>query len=189
MKKIYILGGLSAALITAAAMAAPGGGLGRAKIDVNGDGNVTKAEVTAHADSRFAVMDADKNGMIDKGDRQARMKARFTEMDADNNGSISEAEFMTASSKKVEQRKSARGEMRMRRSTRNNAKGVNAGDWGRGDTNNDQAISRAEYDAATLARFNSRDKDGNGTLSGEELKGGGKFMRGRRAQNQQQDPS
>ena len=36
------------------------------------------------------------------------------------------------------------------------------------NTNGDQAISRAEFDAAVQARFAKLDSDGNGALSAEE---------------------
>ncbi len=186
MKKRYVIGAFSAALIAVAAYAAPGIGSGRAKMDANGDGNVTKTEAMAHADTRFARMDADNNGVIDAGDRQARTKARFAKMDADRNGSISEAEFVSASNAKAEARKAGRAA----KSERGSAKrGSDVGKWGRGDTNNDNAISRSEYDAATLARFTARDKDSNGLLSAEEMKGVRKSMRGKRGQGMQSQES
>lgn len=182
MKKRYLIGGIAAAFVTVAAIAAPGMGAGRAKIDTNGDGSITKAEVTAHADNRFAIMDADGNGVIDAGDRQARAKARFAEMDADKSGTLTEAEFVASANAMAETRKAARGETRGRRGGKGREGGGGVGGWGRGDNNNDKAISRAEYDAATLARFDTSDKDGNGTLSGDEMKGGRQFMRVRRGQ-------
>lgn len=184
MKKRFLFGGFSAVLIAAAAYAAPGAesGMMRAKLDVNGDGNITKAEVIAHADARFAKMDADSNGVIDASDRLTRTKSRFAKMDTDQNGSINEAEFISASNAKAEARKAGRGAKRGGGSAMG---GNNVGKWGRGDANNDNAISRSEYDAATMARFSARDKDGNGTLTAEEMKVSRKFMRGRRGQGMQ----
>jgi hypothetical protein len=195
MKKRYLTGGVLAIVIAAAAYAAPGSvsGKGFAKVDANGDGSVTKTEVTAHGDARFAQMDMDGNGQIDQSDRQARLKARFAQMDADRNGSVTEAEFVAANEAKAKARKSQRisnGEGRIGK------RGNNVGKWGRADTNNDKAISRSEYDAATLARFAARDKDGNGILSGEEMKHNKMGMRshrmrdiGKGAQDPQSSPS
>ncbi len=194
MIKRYMFGGMAAIVIAAAAYAAPDG-MGRAKMDANGDGSVSKAEVTANADKRFAKMDADGNGKIDTSDRQAKLKARFAEMDANNNGAVTEAEFMAAAQAKAEFRKSRRSadvaDGEGRGGKRANIRGDNVGKWGRADTNNDKAISRDEYDAATLARFSSRDKNGDGALSSDEMKGSKNRWRGqgRRSERSQQPSS
>ena len=131
------------------------------------------------ADARFAKMDADRNGQIDKADKAARVKARFAEMDSDANGTVTETEFIAANDARTNAREARKGERgEGRRSGKRGPKGGldsgNVGKWGKADTNGDQAISRSEYDAATLARFSAKDKDGNRALSGDELKRGAK---------------
>lgn len=205
MKKRIIFGMLAVASITAAAYAAPvvktvaGGadGAGYAKMDSDGDGNVSKSEALAHAEARFAVMDTDGNGQIDASDRQARAKLRFAEMDVDKNGTVNEAEFITAANAKAAARASGRAAKAKspnslrsaysgsgsgsdaKRNRGRNRDANNVGSWGKGDTNNDQAISRAEYDAAAGSRFAARDKDGNGALSADEMKSARNGIRAR----------
>jgi Ca2+-binding EF-hand superfamily protein len=199
MKKRVIFGILAVASITAAAYAAPIATTGTrsAKMDANGDGNVSKTEALAHADARFAMMDADGNGQIDARDRQARAKLRFAAMDADKNGTVNEAEFVTAANAKAAAR-SARNAANAespdaRRSaykggSRNGNRNTNTiGSWGKGDVNNDKAISRDEYDAATQSRFAVRDKDGNGALSADEMQSARKGMRARMPQSDKMD--
>jgi EF hand len=174
MKNLTMIGGVSALiLIATAAMAAPT--VGRAKTDADGNGTVTKAEAMSTADARFAKLDADGNGQIDKADRAARVKARFAKMDADGNGSVTEAEFIAANEARTNARQGRNGNSgEGRRVGKRVSNGGDVGKWGKADTNNDQAISRSEYNAATLARFSAKDKDSNGELSGDELKRGGK---------------
>lgn len=172
-----------------------------AKMDADGDGNVTKDEAVSYADARFAKMDVDGNGKVDADDRQARAKARFAEMDADRNGAVTEAEFVSSADAKAALRKlkstdksestasyerNSGGKQggissgnNASNNSANNKASNNPGKWGRADTNSDNAISRSEYDAATLARFATRDKDGNGMLSGEEMNTGRKKVSGR----------
>lgn len=98
------------------------GGMGRPdntpfeSIDTNGDGRVSKAEMTAWAEGVFGAMDSDSNGSLTLEEymavrmgpgaggasgnkaREATMQAakaeRFKRMDTDHNGTVSHAEFM-----------------------------------------------------------------------------------------------
>ena len=76
------------------------------KLDTNGDGNITKAEVDAHKAGRFAEADANGDGSVtaaelsafaeaERAERRERRQAEmFKRLDTDGNGSVSEAEFL-----------------------------------------------------------------------------------------------
>jgi Ca2+-binding EF-hand superfamily protein len=186
MKKLTIFAGASVFVLAAAAYAAPM--MGKMKMDVNGDGNVTQAEAASVADARFAKMDADGNGMIDQTDKAARVKARFADIDADKNGAVTEAEFIAADAARQEKRMARRaenGDSRERRSGRGDRGrggrsefGSDVGRWGQADSNGDKAISRAEFDAAGQARFAAKDKDSDGILTKAEIQSARQEMRG-----------
>jgi hypothetical protein len=57
-----------------------GGKIGK-RVDANGDGQISLAEMTAQAEMRFDRMDANKDGTIDAAERSAlrdKMKERRT---------------------------------------------------------------------------------------------------------------
>jgi EF hand len=107
MKKIALMLGTAAALLAVPALAQ--GGRERPNPDANGDGIVTRAEVSSSVAARFAKMDANKDGKVDKADREARMAARDGDgregkgkrrgparFDANGDGAISLAEMQAA---------------------------------------------------------------------------------------------
>lgn len=51
----------------------PGAGMMRA--DANGDGTITRAEMIAEAEARFAAMDTDKDGKVTAAEREAARSA------------------------------------------------------------------------------------------------------------------
>jgi Ca2+-binding EF-hand superfamily protein len=170
MHKKFLIGGgtvAAAAIVAAVAIAAPGR---VGKGDTDGDGALSKAEVTAMATEHFTRMDANGDGQLDAADRAAMHKARFTEMDGDKNGSISEAEFTAAHSAWMEKR----GEHR---------KGMGGGHDGRGhrggrgggmmllkvaDSNGDQTVTKAEITAAIDTHFTKADTNKDGKISPSE---------------------
>jgi hypothetical protein len=197
MKKLTIFAGTSAMILAAAAYAMPGDG--KLKMDVNGNGTVTKAEATTVANARFAKMDADGNGSIDAADKAARVKARFAKMDTDGNGAVTEAEFMAADAARMQDRlqhKAAMGERgdggrgghRGGRHGRGGHMG-SVGNWGQADIDGDKAISRTEYDKATQARFAAKDKDNNGEISNAEMQSARQEMRAKWRSNKTATPA
>ncbi|NJM49801.1 MAG: hypothetical protein HC843_02040 [Sphingomonadales bacterium] len=194
-KKFAIFGGASALVIGVAAtvaIAAPNSGERAMKADADGNGMISKSETMAAADERFAKMDVDGNGQIDTADREAKVRQNFAEMDSNKDGTLTEAEFVAGHKAKMEERKERRsaminrGEGEMRGEGRRGGKGKrggrghggdDAGKWGMADTNGDKAISRQEYDAATLARFTKADADGDGNITREERRAHRKAMR------------
>ncbi len=74
------------------------------EMDANKDGVVTRAEIGAVLDKKFAALDTDHNGTISQAERQAHRQAerdkrfneRFAAMDTDHNGQLSPAELRAA---------------------------------------------------------------------------------------------
>ena len=156
----------TAALATAGvALAAPGTGGHRMP-----QGDVTRAQAQATAAERFAKMDVNSDGRLDRADREARRLQMFEWMDADNDGSISKAEFAAMHA----QRGDGAREGRRAGADGHHMRGKRSGHRGAGmmarmaDTNNDGAISQAEFTAAALKRFDRADADGNGTVTQAE---------------------
>ena len=175
MKKKILIGGgaiATAAIAAAVAFAAPGQ---MGKADTNGDGSLSKAEVTAMANTHFAKMDVNADGQINAADREARQKAKFGEIDTDKNGSISEAEFTAAHAARISER-GERGEGKMRgyhdgRSHHGMGKGHHGGGMKMlkmADANGDKTITKAEMTAAVDAHFAKADTNKDGQISSAE---------------------
>lgn len=190
---LYSFGGAAALILLAAATAsyaAPGDGGKRlsggrvaaewAKMDTDRDETISKAERLAAAQARFAELDVDGDGKIDTGDRDARVKQAFAKMDANGNGSVDEGEFITAQKARAEKRRE--GSARLGGQNRRGWGGGDVGRWSRADSDGDKAISRAEFEAATLARFSRADANGDGTLTKEEARAARGVIRDRRGQ-------
>lgn len=178
MKKILIGGGAvaTAAVAAAVAFAAPGA---MGKADTDGDGAISKAEVTAMATARFAKMDVNKDGKLDAADREAKHKAHFDAMDADKNGSISEGEFNAARQARMEKRgKRGEGHMGMeghgKRGGRHAMRGLMM--LKMADANGDKAVTSAEVSAMIDAHFAKADTDKDGKISREEQAAARKAM-------------
>lgn len=173
-KKILIGGGAvaTAAIAAAVAFAAPGQ---MGKADANGDGSLSKAEVTAMANSHFTKMDFNADGQIDAADREAKHKAKFGEIDTDKNGSISEAEFTAAHAARMAER-GERGEGKMGgHHDGRGHHGMGKGHHGGGmkmlkmaDANGDKTITKAEMTAAVDAHFANADTNKDGQISSAE---------------------
>lgn len=208
MKKSHIFGGVSALLLASAALyAAPG--TGKAKIDTDGNGSISKAESLAASDAMFAKLDVNKDGKIDAADREAKLKEHFAEIDADKNGSISQNEFLANAKERQEKRAEWRSKAgsgpdapppladgaapdgppppHMGRGFGGHHGKMGGGRGGFGgmkmaDANGDKTITKAEFRAAAEARFAKADTNGDGTITAEErrAKFGGKGKHGPR---------
>ncbi|MGH1372830.1 MAG: EF-hand domain-containing protein [Cellvibrionaceae bacterium] len=72
-----------------------------AKYDLNGDAQITQAEVAEKKQRLFLRMDEDNDGdvsfaeyqLTDQARRAALLKARFNKLDEDHNGRVSEQEY------------------------------------------------------------------------------------------------
>lgn len=190
MKKLHIFGGVSALLLASAAIyAAPDAG--KAKIDTDGNGSVSKAESLAAADAMFAKMDVNKDGKLDTADREAKVKEHFAKLDTDNNGSISQAEFLASHRERADKMAAwgdgpkADGEKGGKHHMGKGRGGHHGGPGGKGmkhaDANGDKVVTQAEFRAAAEARFAKADTNKDGSISADERKAGrGKHMRGPR---------
>jgi hypothetical protein len=172
MKKTLTIGLSALALtMTGAAFAQQADGTKAPKPDM------TRVQAQTKADEMFAKMDANNDGAITQADREARRQAMRTKMfdalDTDKNGQISRNEFMAKHDmKKGQMGKHDRGDKRGKW-----GKHDRGGMQGMADTNKDGSISKAEFTAAALARFDKNDANKDGTVTAEERKAAREAMR------------
>ena len=190
MRKFILIGATSAIVLAAAAYALP---MSKpSKMDLNGNGVVTKIEAMTAADGMFTKMDANNDGTINVADRAAKVKLRFQAMDADKNGSITEAEMIAAQ----DERRDDRAERRAGRGPDGHhggrhGRGDKGGHHGMGghgmglmkaaDLNKDMSVTKAEFRAAAEARFAKSDTNKDGSLSSSEVEAAWTAMRALRA--------
>ena len=171
MKKVAL--GLTAAALAVAGTAYAEQSM-RPKPDADGNGIVTRAEMQAHSVQMFAKLDANKDGKIDPANRAARQAAMFDSIDSDKNGQISRAEF-TAHHGPGHRMHGEGGEGRGGRGGHGDH-----GMMGRmADTNNDGAVSQAEFTAAAAQRFDRIDANKDGQITAEERQAAHASMRER----------
>ncbi|BBI19705.1 hypothetical protein EKJ_05520 [Qipengyuania flava] len=134
-----------------------------ARADTNGDGELTIAEMQAAREARKAERPersdrperAERRGKRG-GDHNERMAERFAAADTDNSGGLSQSELKAMHEARGEHgQRGKRGKRGMRMLERV-------------DTNGDKAISRAEFDAAAMARFTRLDSNADGAISAAE---------------------
>ena len=180
-----LLGTAAAASIATAgiAYAAPGmDGPGKDRPDV------TRVQAEERANAMFDRMDANKDGKPDKADHEARQKARFDRMDANKDGSLSREEFAARPDRRGPEGTGPQGQKAEGkrgdgqhfggrhhggRGGKHHGMGGMRGSGGmmkQADTNGDGAISKAEFVAAHLAKFDASDTDRNGTVTAAERK-------------------
>ena len=175
MRKLHLSIGAAVLATAGLAVAAPAIAQAVAKPDM------TRAQVEAKAAERFARMDANGDGVLNAADREARRAKMFDRLDADNNGSISKAEFAARHAARGDGARA--GHQGMEGGKRGGMKGHRGMMGSRmalarmADTNNDNAISRAEFTAAALKHFDHADADNNGTVTQAERKAAHEKMR------------
>lgn len=107
-----------------------------------------------HYSPTFSSMDANKDGSVAKDEYAKYRNRKFERLDANKDGSISKAEYMTPPrGGHPSGRAQIAREMRFKQ--------IN--------TSGSGAISKAEWDAETDARFAKRDRNGDGKLTPDEL--------------------
>jgi Ca2+-binding EF-hand superfamily protein len=146
---------------------------------------LTRAAAEQRSDKAFDRLDANHDGKLDQSDRAERQKARFDRVDANRDGSLSYDEFAAAHADRdgAREKHSARNGDRPRR---HGPHRMAARGFGRGggmvrlaDADKDGAITRDEFRAAALARFDRLDADKDGAVTGEEAKAARDSMRQR----------
>ncbi|AEG50247.1 EF hand repeat-containing protein [Sphingobium chlorophenolicum L-1] len=167
------VGGLAASHLAFAQDAGPRGGM-LMMADANKDGAVTKAELTAALETRFARLDANKDGKLDQADRdmlrQQRLDKRFAALDTDKNGQISKAEFAAG-----HQGRDGKHD-RMGKPGGPDGRGWGHRGWGHGmrggpgDEMKKDGITKAEFLARPLALFDKADANHDGKVTAEEMK-------------------
>jgi hypothetical protein len=179
------VGGLAASHLAFAQDGAPRPGAGGPRgggmmmmADANKDGAVTKAELTAALEARFAKLDANRDGRLDQADRailrQQRMDARFTALDTDKNGQISKAEF-AAGHQGGDGKPDGRRDGRDGRGWGHGGPGMKHG--GPDGPGKDGAIAKADFMARPLALFDKADANKDGKVTAEEMKAARQTMR------------
>ena len=178
--------------IAVAVMATAGVAVAAPQIAGNGaKADVTRATVEATAAARFAKMDINGDGKLDAADRAARQAKAFDRIDADNNGTISRDEFTAQRGERRQRGEGVRaghhgmGGAAMPAPRIGGKRGGHHGGGFGGrmgmakaaDTNNDGAISQAEFTAGALKMFDAADADKNGTVTQAERKAGRDAMK------------
>ena len=160
-----LLGTAAAASVATAgiAYAAPGqDGMAKARPDI------TRAQAQEQAGKMFDRMDANKDGKLDAADREARQKARFDRLDTNKDGSISREEFAARPDR-------TRAAPDGQKAEGKRFGGRHHGGWQRGGhggmgmmKQGAGPVTKADFVAAHLARFDAADTDRNGVLTAQE---------------------
>ena len=190
MRKIILIGATSAIVLAAAAYALPM--TKPSKMDLDGNGVVTKTEAMTAADTMFTKMDANNDGTINAADREAKVKLRFQAMDADKNGSVTEAEMIASRDDRMDdraERRAGRGpdghhgglHGRGHKGGRDGIGGHAMGLMKAADENKDLAVTKAEFRSAAEAGFTKSDTNKDGSLSSAEMEAARTAMHALRA--------
>lgn len=152
-------------------------------------GDFTRAQAQERATKMFERMDVNSDGVIDAADREARMKQRFDKMDTDKNGSISFAEFSARPEWKGKRAEAGepndRGPREGKRGHHRMGRGGHGPMGMMADTNKDGKITKAEFQAHALAKFDAMDTDKNGTVTAAERKAARDVMRAKFSEQRQ----
>jgi len=146
---------------------------------------MTRAAAEQRAAQTFDKLDVNHDGKIDQADRAVREKARFNRVDANHDGQLSYAEF-TAMHDRHDGARGDRGQQGAGREQRGEHRMAMRGP-GRGgfrggmirlaDADKDGSITKAEFQAAALTRFDRLDADKDGTVTPDEAKAARDSMR------------
>lgn len=169
MKKTTLTLAVAAMALTGTTVIAQGQGT-KHDPDTNGDGLVTRAEMTAHADQMFARMDANGDGMINADDRAEHRQQRFADSDTNGDGELSQAEMKAMHEQRKERREERRGARAEGREDRM------AEHFARMDTDKSGGLSAEELKAGHEARGERRGGEGKGRRGMRGHRGGGMHM-------------
>jgi Ca2+-binding EF-hand superfamily protein len=176
MRKLLTVALTGAALTAASAVFAQNAPAPAAP--ARGAAEMTRDQAQARAAEAFGRLDRNRDGKLDLADREVaqaeRQKAAFDRADADHNGAISYAEFTASRDQRGERAGGRRGDRRgpMARGRGNGARLTQA------DTNKDGAVTREEFAAQMLQRFDRADSNKDGKVTRDERRDAFRGMRG-----------
>lgn len=154
-----LAGGLISVALAGTAVAGPRGG----GADLDKDGQVTKTEMTAHLDQRFKAIDTNSNGQIEMAEMQAARQMQH-EKRAERRGARSDENAGKRPGGKRGERQGAK----------------RGGQRGPIDGNGDGIISREEFGARALERFERADANADGVVTQQERAAMREARKGRR---------
>lgn len=143
----------------------------------------TRAEAQTKAEALFDKLDVNHDGKLDQADRTAHEAEMFDKMDTNHDGSISRDEFMAAHQRGPMRQPGAAGPDGDHHGKRGPGKdGMGHMDGGMmmvrmADANKDGVVTKDEFVAAALKRFDAMDADHDGTVTPAERKAAMAAMR------------
>jgi Ca2+-binding EF-hand superfamily protein len=178
---------ITLALVSAATLALMGGAVyAQAPAGFDRDhrpgADMTREQAEQRSAAAFERLDANADGVLDAADRDARKagrderraqrrEARFDRLDADKDGAISRAEFDAAHERFAERGEDGR---------RFGHRGHRRGGFGPFAAGGDKSMTRAEFTAAALERFDRADANHDGTVTAAERRAAFEAMREQR---------
>ena len=162
-------------------------------LDANKDGVITRAEVLAAIDARFAALDANRDGKISATERpggkgnkpdmtreqmRAKVLAHFDRADANRDGTLDATERQSFRGKHGGRGGPGAGEDGRRGGMHRGGGGMGA--LMRADANRDGVITKAEMTAAAGAMFDRLDTNHDGRIDQNERQAMRDGMRARR---------
>jgi len=152
-------------------------------------GPVTRAELKAKLDAKFAQADANHDGVLTREEwdaaraekRAARKEKAFDRLDADRSGSISRSEWDAPRPDRASAPDAEAGGTPPPppgHGRRHGGPGrIGAGVFDRLDADHDGKVTLAEFEARPLEMFDRADTDHDGTVSPDERKAAWEAMR------------
>lgn len=137
----------------------------------------TREQAQQRAATMFARLDVNGDGQLSDADRDARADQQFDKMDANGDGAISREEFAAVREARAEHREDRRaaraergGERMARGEGRRGGPGMRdaRGMMRAADADGNGTITQEEFTSAALARFDAADADNDGTVTREE---------------------
>ena len=162
----------------------------------------TRAQAQQRAEAMFARMDSNNDGTLNQADRDARRaqrsEAAFTRMDANRDGNISRAEWdaaQQARQTRMNERRQQRGQQAGEAGGERRGHGMRGMRGGRGGHHmggmmmrggdRNATVTREQFVANALARFDRMDANRDGTVTPEERQAARQAMRQQRGERGQ----